>query len=106
MLFLILLYCQVLCYLDVYDLLHKVFAHFFFIQHAVTVDRIITTARQIGIIIFIGISADFSGASVFCEIVENFFPEFEGVVVESVEGLVGALLEMIVPPVVTLIVRS
>ena len=67
----------------------------------------ITTAKQIGIIISIGVSADFIGALVFREIVENFVPVFVDLDVtqlELVKVLVGALLEMIGPPVVTPIV--
>ena len=85
-----------------------IFTPFFLItQHAVTVDRIITTARQIGIIISIRFFAGFIGALVFREIVENFVPEFvdlDVIQLELVKDLVGALLEMIGPPVVTPIV--
>ena len=103
--FLILLYCQVPCYLDIYALLHVVFA--LITQHAVTVDRMITTAKQIGIIISIGVSADFIGALVFREIVGDFVPALVGldiIQLALVKDLVGALLEMRGPPVVTPVV--
>ena len=51
--------------------------------------------------------ADFIGALVFCDIVENSVPEFvdlDVIQLELVKVLVGALLEMIDPLVVTPIV--
>ena len=52
--------------------------------------------------------AGFIGALVFCDIVEHSVPEFvdlDVIQLELVKVLVGALLEMIGPPVVTPVVR-
>ena len=80
---------------------------FLITQHAITVDRRITTAKQIGIIISMRFFAGFIGALVFCDIVENSVPEFvdlDVIQLELVKVLVGALLEIIGPLVVTPIV--
>ena len=80
---------------------------FLITQHAIRVDKSITTATQIGIIISKRGFAGFIGALVFCDIVENSVPEFvdlDVIQLELVKVLVGALLEMIDPLVVTPIV--
>ena len=80
---------------------------FLITQHAITVDRSITTAKQIGIIISKRGFAGFIGALVFCDIVEHSVPEFvdlDVIQLELVKVLVGALLEMIDPLVFTPIV--
>ena len=80
---------------------------FLITQHAIRVDKSITTATQIGIIISKRGFAGFIGALVFCDIVEHSVPEFvdlDVIQLELVKVLVGALLEMIGPLVVTPIV--
>ena len=81
---------------------------FLITQHAIRVDKSITTATQIGIIISKRGFAGFIGALVFCDIVEHSVPEFvdlDVIQLELVKVLVGVLLEMIGPLVVTLIGR-
>ena len=82
---------------------------FLITQHAIKVDKSITTATQIGIIISKRGFAGFTGALVFCDIVEHSVPEFvdlDVIQLELVKVLVGVLLEMIGPLVVTPIGRA
>ena len=66
---------------------------FLITQHAITVDRSITTAKQIGIIISKRGFAGFIGALVFSDIVEHSAPEF----VDLDVTLIGRVLEVGTP---------